>query len=61
MQKIKELAFVTTTIFLIGASFGLAVVDKDFRPLFADLVEVGFSGYVRWLTSTHHDEQKGKD
>ena len=60
-QKIKELGFVISTTLLVGGSLGLAVVDKDYRPVFADLVKVGFGGYVGWVTSTRYDDGKGKD
>lgn len=60
-QKLKELGFVISTTLLLGGSFGLAVVDKDYRPVFADLVKVGFGGYVGWVTSTRHEQDKGKD
>ena len=49
-QQLKELGFVITTTLLLAGSFTLAVVDKDYRPLFADLTRVGFGGYVLWIT-----------
>ncbi|QSJ16376.1 hypothetical protein JYQ62_32370 [Nostoc sp. UHCC 0702] len=59
--KSKEFAFVITITLLVGGSFGLAVVDKDFRPVFADLVKVGFGGYVGWVTSNRDHDHKDKD
>jgi hypothetical protein len=60
-QKFKELGFVITTTLLVGGSLGLAAVDKDYRPIFADLVKVGFGGYVTWVTSNRRDEDEDKD
>ncbi|MEA5567547.1 hypothetical protein [Anabaena sp. UHCC 0399] len=60
-QKIKELGFVISTTLLVGGSLGLAVVDKDYRPVFADIVQVCLGGYVGWVTSNQHDANKDKN
>jgi hypothetical protein len=60
-QQNKEFAFVITITLLVGGSFGLAVIDKDYRPVFADLVKVGFGGFVGWVTSNRDRERKGND
>lgn len=61
MQKIKELAFVIIIILLIGGSLGLAFVDKEYRPVFADIVKLSLGGYVGWVTSARQNDQNNKD
>ena len=36
-------------VVLVAGSLGLAVIDKDYRPLFARLADVGLGGYLGQL------------
>ncbi|WP_168163453.1 hypothetical protein [Calothrix sp. 336/3] len=36
-------------VVLVLGGLGLAILDKDFRPLFGDLAKVGIGGYLGQL------------
>lgn len=48
-QNVKDWSFSAVVALLVGGSMALAVVDKDYRPNFADLAKVGLGGYVGWM------------
>ena len=34
---------------LLGGLFYLALIDSEYRPIFADLVKMGLAAYIGWV------------
>ena len=39
----------TVVLTLVVGSLGLAIVDENYRPIFADLAKVGIGSYIGWM------------
>lgn len=42
-------------LLLVSGSLAMAVIDKNFRPAFADLVKIGVGGYLAQLIPKQED------
>jgi hypothetical protein len=61
-QNIKDWSFSALVALLIGGSMFLAVVDKEYRPSFANLANIGLKGYVDWkMLKSTKEEDVGSD
>lgn len=50
MLKIKEESFRSWLVgMLVVGGFGLAILDPEFRPAFADIIKFGAGGYLGQL------------
>lgn len=45
----KEGFLTIVVLSLVLGSLGIAILDPQFRPAFADLAKVGISGYLGWM------------
>lgn len=43
---------------LVGGSLFLAIVDKEFRPVFGRLADIGLGGYLGQLVPRHFQQKE---
>ena len=44
--RIKDLVLAGVMSTLVGGILAIAIIDKDYRPAFIDLAQVGVGGYI---------------
>ena len=48
-RPISNSVLSTVVLILVVGSLGLAILDENYRPTFADLAKVGVGGYIGWM------------
>ncbi|HYX19177.1 MAG TPA: hypothetical protein VE944_33480 [Nostoc sp.] len=49
LAVLKEGLLTVVVLALVLGSLGIAILDPQFRPAFADLAKVGIAGYLGWM------------